>query len=286
MNLQDAHTVVAQHVRAARTSFYWPMQLQPRAQREALFAIYAYCRFVDDIADGPAPLSEKLAALNEWRTRVTLGFTEPNADHEDHALVVALSNVIDTFDLPAGPFLAMIDGMETDVNGPVVAPSWQELETYCAQVAGSVGDLCLAVWGWRGENANAFAKATGEALQLTNVLRDIKDDAANGRVYLPKEALESAGVSSLEPADILTDNNLALALQPVTERAQDRFKQARALWPSNAASSLRPAWVMLSLYNALFNKVVELGVGPDRRRARLSRMEKVKHLASAYLTVP
>lgn len=286
MTLTEAHQDVAKKVRSAQTSFYWPMHLQPRAQRQALFAIYTYCRTVDDIADEPSPIADKLGALQHWRTRVTEGFADPPSHTIDSSLLIALADVVNQFELSPEPFLAMIDGMETDVNGPVVAPSWSSLETYCAQVAGGVGDLCLAVWGWRGAEANTFAKATGEALQLTNILRDVKDDALNGRLYLPNEALASAGLLDRHPKDVLDDQRLSVALEPVFQRAQERFDEARKLWPARAPRALRPAWVMLSLYQALFNKVKEIGVGPNRPRARLSRIEKARHLTSAYLTVP
>lgn len=286
MNLNDAHKTVAQQVRAARTSFYWPMLLQSRAQRRALFAIYDYCRTLDDIADDPGPTPQKHKALDLWRERVTRGLAAPRSGLAETPLQVALADVVATFDLPTTPFLALIDGMEADINGPLIAPPWTALETYCAQVAGAVGDLCLAVWGWRGEQANAFAKATGEALQLTNILRDVNDDALNGRLYLPREALAAAGLSEQSPIDVFNSAELSAALQPVFERAQQRFDEARALWPKTAPSSLRPAWVMLALYHALYRKVAETGVGPDKPRARLSRLEKTLHLTRAYVTVP
>lgn len=286
MTLNESHKAVARHVRASRTSFYWPMLLQPRPQRRALFAVYDYCRTLDDIADNPSPLAEKQKALNLWRERVACGLGTPQSGLKDTPLQAALADVVKTFNLPTAPFLALIEGMEADINGPIIAPPWTALETYCSQVAGAVGDLCLNVWGWCGEDANTFAKATGEALQLTNILRDVKDDALNGRLYLPSEALAAAGLSGQSPLDVVNSIELPAALQPVIERARQRFDEARALWPSNAPSSLRPAWVMLALYQALLRKVIETGVGPDQPRARLSRLEKMHHLTRAYLTVP
>lgn len=257
------------------------MLLQARPQRRALFAIYDYCRTLDDIADDPGPISQKQIALDLWRERVTRGLQNGIADTP---LQVALADIVTLFDLPSAPFLALIDGMEADINGPIVAPNWRELETYCAQVAGAVGDLCLCVWGWRGEDANAFAKATGEALQLTNILRDVKDDALIGRLYLPSEPLAASELAGHTPIDVLNSTELPAALQPVIERAKQRFDDAHALWPKNAHSSLRPARVILELYQALFRKVVKSGVGPDKPRVHLNRAEKIRHLATAYLS--
>lgn len=286
MSIADSHKAIAKQVRRAGTSFYWPMLLQPQAQRRALFAIYAYCRTLDDIADDSRPVPEKRQALSRWRAYVTHAFAPTHSNSSESPLLNALRNVVEEFDLPPEPFLALIDGMEADVNGPILAPSWDSLETYCAQVAGAVGDLCLCVWGWRGADAQAFAKATGEALQLTNILRDVKDDAHEDRLYVPKECLSAAGVSNCTPVAVLDHPKLDLALRPVFERAEQRFAEAKSLWPKNAAPSLRPAWVILSLYQALFKKIVATGVGPTKPRARLSRLEKIRHLSAAYMSVP
>lgn len=286
MNLTASHNAVARQVRRSKTSFYWPMHFQPRAQRRALFAIYAYCRTLDDIADDTGPIDQKHAALNFWREHVTQGFKATHKGSSDEPLLVALQDMVEQFDLPSAPFSALIDGMEADVNGPIVAPSWDELETYCAQVAGAVGDLCLCVWGWRDDDAKAFAKATGEALQLTNILRDVRDDAQDNRLYIPKECLSAADMSECKPIDVPSHKNLDAALQPIFKRADQRFTEARSLWPHNAPASLRPAWVMLSIYHALFQKVATMGVGANTPRVRLTRLEKIRHLTAAYLSVP
>lgn len=286
MTLNDAHASVAKQVRSAKSSFYWPMLLQARSQRRALFAIYGYCRTLDDIADGSELKHVKLETLALWRERATKGFVSSSNASKDEPLLTALAAVVAQFELPCAPFLALVDGMEADVNGPIIGPSWSELEIYCAQVAGAVGQLCLHVWGWSGRHADAFAFATGEALQLTNILRDVKDDVSEGRLYLPKESLVAANLADQSPREVLNAENFNIALQPVFDRADQRFKEAHSLWPSTAANTLRPAWVMLSYYQALLQKVVDTGVGPGHKRARLTRLEKLRHLASAYITVP
>jgi phytoene/squalene synthetase len=284
MTKDDAHAAIARQVRAARSSFYWPMQLQSKPQREALFAIYAYARTLDDIADGHGSVVEKLQKLSQWREHISDCFSgKTGASGSDQPLILGLTEIIQKFTLPQAPFLALITGMETDVNGPVVAPLWSELEQYCAQVAGAVGELCLCVWGWRGTDASAFATATGEALQLTNILRDVEEDAANSRLYLPREALTQAGIKSCAPLIVVNDPGFRHACEPVISRAKQRFSEAQALWPEKAEKSLRPAWIMLRLYEALFNKILIIGLGPDKPRARLSKMEKVFHLCAGYL---
>tara|TARA_B110000438_G_scaffold285968_1_gene316665 strand:+ start:824 stop:1684 length:861 start_codon:yes stop_codon:yes gene_type:complete len=285
MTNKDLHKTIAKQVRATGTSFYWPMHLQQRKYRQALFTIYMYCRVLDDVADVPDQRDAKIRKLSHWRDEIdclfsgTLG-TGPTGS----PLIPALLETIRQFKLPKAPFVAVIEGMEADVNGPIIAPDWKSLRIYCHQVAGSVGNLCLAVWGWRGEQADLFAESTGQAFQLTNILRDIKDDAHEGRVYLPREVLENARINSRQPVDILRHPNLADACGPVIDLADQRFKIARSLWKESSVKTARPAWVMLELYRALFDEVVRTGFGPDRPRARLSTARKLQNLIPAYIS--
>lgn len=287
MRAVDAHTCIAQDVRSAKSSFYWPMLFQTREKREALFAIYAFARVLDDIADGHQTGNEKRQALEDWRLWLTSCFTDGAAPPNNNTpLKVGLYDVMERHTLPLEPFLALICGMEADVNRPIIAPTWAELEVYCGQVAGAVGLLCLAIWGWTGDEANAFDTATGEALQLTNILRDISDDARIGRLYIPDEALQQANVIQREPDTILSDPNFAQAYAIVSDRAALRFDQARNLWPTGTSKALKPAWVMLRTYEALFRKVQKTGFTLHTPRTRLSSIEKVFHLTAAYLTTP
>ncbi|MGB1876679.1 MAG: phytoene/squalene synthase family protein [Rhodospirillaceae bacterium] len=280
---QDAiHVDIARQVRSSKSSFYWAMRLQDLPQRQALFALYAFAHTIDDIADGEETPSAKRAALESWRSWLLNGGTIEGYE----SLSIGLAEVIDRFSLPQEPFLALIAGMEADVNGPIVAPTWAALEAYCGQVAGAVGELCLSIWGWRGDAANSFAAATGEALQLSNILRDIGEDAKIGRLYIPEEALSAAKIDTRHPAEVLTDRNFAQACDPVFRRAEKRFADAHGMWPINAERTLRPAWIMLRSYEALFGKVQAAGVQPGGKRVRLSKIEKLLHFFTAYLSCP
>ncbi|MDG2244013.1 MAG: squalene/phytoene synthase family protein [Rhodospirillaceae bacterium] len=280
---QDAiHTEIARQVRASKSSFYWAMRLQDLPRRQALFALYAFAHAIDDIVDGEEATAVKRATLENWRSWFSHGGTIDGYE----SLSIGLAEVIDRFTLPQEPFLALIAGMESDASGPIVAPTWTALETYCGQVAGAVGELCLSIWGWRGDTANSFASATGEALQLTNILRDISEDAKAGRLYIPEEALSTASIDTRLPAKVLADRNFPRACDPVFRRADQRFADAQAMWPINAERTLRPAWIMLRSYEALFRKVRDAGVQPDGKRVRLSKIEKLFHFLAAYLSCP
>lgn len=286
MSPAEAHSQIAQDVRSAKSSFYWPMLFQAKAKREALFAIYALARVLDDIADGSATRDEKRRGLDTWRTWISSCFEGGVAPRPDDPLKIGLYDVIKKYALPPEPFDALIAGMEADVNGPIVAPTWAELEKYCGQVAGAVGELCLVIWGWEGKDAKAFATATGDALQLTNILRDVREDATIGRLYLPEEALAKANITTRQPLNVVATSNLSTTCDLVIDRAKTRFRDAETLWPNNAHRDLRPAWVMLQLYKALFEKVQTTGFSPSAPRARLSGLEKILRFTTFYLNAP
>lgn len=286
MMVEEAHSQIARDVRSAKSSFYWPMLFQAKPKRQALFAIYALARVLDDIADGSTSQDEKRQELGAWRSWIASSLENDSAPETGGHLKVGLHDTIKKYGLPLEPFDSLIAGMEADVNGPIVAPTWHKLEQYCGQVAGAVGELCLTIWGWQGDDAKSFAAATGEALQLTNILRDVREDATLGRLYLPTEALIKAGITARQPLDVLTDSNLSTACTLVIDRAETRFQDAEALWPNKAHRDIRPAWVMLQLYKALFKKVQTAGFSHSAPRARLSRLEKILQLTTAHLNTP
>ncbi len=259
------HNEIAAQIRARGTSFYWPMRLQNQRHREALFTIYAYCRALDDIADSQDSFEEKTTKLSQWRSHIDDLFEKDATSHEEEdSLVIALAQIVSKFELPRAPFDALIDGMEMDVNGPVVAPTWSSLQQYCNCVAGSVGQLCLAVWGWRSSDAIEFADVTGEALQLTNILRDLNEDASAGRLYLPNEVLQNAGIETRNAVAVMNHPQLAKACTTVLERAMSQFDTAKDLWRQHGVPTARPAWVMLKLYDALLAKRLRQHKAPGK----------------------
>lgn len=274
MNAAASAAAVGTIVRAAETSFYWAMRLLPRAKREAMYALYAFCREVDNIADEPAPQSEKLLALDRWR-RALDALYGGRAIHRPVA--IALGDAIARFDLPREPFDAIVSGMETDARGPVVAPTADELELYCARVAGAVGLLSVRIFGCRDPRADDYALATGRALQLTNILRDIAEDAADGRLYLPREALEAAGVRSRDPKALLNDPRLSEACAAVAMTAEASYEKARSLRDAMAredAACLAPAAIMTAIYRRLLLRIQARGWNRVSESVSLPRREK------------
>jgi phytoene synthase len=246
-------------VRRAGTSFYWAMRFLPRPKREAMFALYAYCRKVDDIADEPAAQADKLARLDAWRTELDRLYA---GEAPSDPVAVSLVAPIARYQLPRMPFEEILRGMETDATGPVRAPDMAELELYCARVAGAVGLQSVRIFGCRDGRADDYAQATGRALQLTNILRDLEEDAGDGRLYLPSEALDAAGITVRDPAAVLAHPSLGRACALVADRAQQSYREAeslRAAMAPNDARALRPAAIMTAVYRTLFERMAARG---------------------------
>jgi len=253
------------------SSFYWAMRLLPERKREAVFAIYAFCREVDDIADGDAP--DKNRRLAQWRARIDALYGGPRVP--PLPLMVPLGRAVRRFDLRRRDFRALIDGMGMDAVGPIVAPTWESLDLYCDRVASAVGRLCVRVFGVPPGACDALAHELGRALQLTNILRDLREDAARGRLYLPREALEQAGIGVAAPQDVLDHPNLPAACAEVAGRARAHFTAAARIMARCPRDSVRPCRVMAGLYEAVLDRVEAVGWPPSEGRVRISSWRKV-----------
>src|SRR3989440_288111 len=197
------------------------MRIISRAQREAMFEIYAFCRKVDDIADESGPRDVRLDQLRLWRADIDALYQGSSVSRAR-----SLTGPVKTFKLRREDFQAVIDGMEMDVVADIRAPDWNRLDTYCDRVASAVGRLCVRVFGMEEKAGIALAYHLGRALQLTNILRDIDEDAAIGRLCLPREALREAGITSTDPKAVAAHPDLTKACEPVIARAREHFAEA------------------------------------------------------------
>ncbi|MEO1191422.1 MAG: presqualene diphosphate synthase HpnD [Pseudomonadota bacterium] len=261
-------------VAASSTSFLSGMRALPRPRREAMFAVYAFCREVDDIADEPAPLSEKLQGLADWRQEIEALFAGAPSRLTSQALVQPIAR----YHLPKAEFLAVIDGMEMDARGPIVAPDLETLLLYCRRVAGAVGQLSIRCFGAQGPQAEALAVTLGEGLQLTNILRDLTEDAADGRLYLPLEALEAAGVTAREPAAVLADPKRPEASQWLAKRARAKLEESRRIIAALPRRQVRPALLMLAVYEKILDRLEARGWEVLEPRVKLSKLTKLQVL--------
>ena len=252
--------------RAARSSFYTGMRILPRAQREAMFEIYAFCRAVDDIADDPGPRDERLAALERWRGDLAALYAGAPPPH-----LSGLAQAVRTFDLAHGDFLAVIAGMEMDVVSDIRAPDRATLDLYCDRVACAVGRLSVRVFGMERAAGLALAHHLGRALQLTNILRDLDEDAAIGRLYLPREALRDAGIISADPATVLANPMLGEACKTTVALAKVEFAQARAIMAQSPRRAVRAPRIMGEAYRLILDRLIARGFAPPRAPVHLPR---------------
>lgn len=241
-------------VRAAGTSFYRAMRILPPDRRQAMYAIYAFCRAVDDIADDAGDFADRLPRLVAWRERVAGLF----AGKADEPVTRVLLHAVRRFDLRQEDFLAVIDGMQMDAEAPMVAPDLNTLDLYCDRVAAAVGRLSVRVFGDASPAAGRVAYALGRALQLTNILRDLQEDAARGRLYLPREWLNAAGVPH-DPQAALSAAGLADVCARMAALAWEHFQAARDAMRLCDQRAMRPARLMGATYAAILKRLQRRG---------------------------
>ena len=252
--------------RASRSSFYRGMRTLPRAQREAMFEIYSFCRAVDDIADDPGPRDVRRAQLAQWRTDI--GAVYRGAPPEELA---GLAQAVRTFDLQREDFIAIIDGMEMDVVADIRAPDRPTLDLYCDRVACAVGRLSVRVFGMEHDAGLSLAHHLGRALQLTNILRDLDEDASLGRLYLPHDALQAAGIASSEPGEVVAHAAIAQACAPIIALAEGEFRAAQTIMAKNPRRVVRAPRIMSEAYHIILEKLMARGFVPPRPAVKLPK---------------
>jgi phytoene synthase len=270
MTLEATATNANYGTAASGSSFYAAMRILPREQREAMFQIYSFCRQVDDIADSEGPRGERLAALQQWRDDIDALYRgQPPARLSDYV------GSVRTFDLQRADFLAIVDGMEMDVPQDIRAPDIATLDLYCDRVASAVGRLSVRVFGLPHDDGILLAHHLGRALQLTNILRDIDEDAAIGRLYLPREGLLHAGITSDEPRKVISDRALPKVCAPLVERARMHFAQADEVMARNSRRVVRAPRIMSKYYRAVLELLVARGFAAPRAAVRVSKITRL-----------
>lgn len=252
--------------RAGGSSFYLAMRILSREKREAMYEIYSFCRDVDDIADEDRPRPQRLALLADWRKNI-----ESLYSGNVPAGLEKLANSIARFGLRKDDFLAVIDGVEMDARADIQGPSLKELDLYCDRVACAVGRLSVRVFGMNEDDGKALAHHLGRALQLTNILRDIDEDAGIGRLYLPQEALERAEIGSTDPKTVASNPQIGVACAFIVERARGHFAKANEIMAASPRSVVRAPKIMGAVYRQMLEDMVARGWAPPRNRVRVNK---------------
>jgi squalene synthase HpnD len=265
-------------VKNAGSSFYWAMRLLSPEKRAAMYAVYAFCREVDDIADEPSTVADKLAGLEEWRREIAAIYDgTPGTD-----LGRALAGHMQTYGFAKEDFLAVIDGMETDAAEALQLTDAKALALYCDRVACAVGRLSNRVFGLEPEIGNQLATALGEALQLTNILRDVAEDAARGRVYLPADLLTRHGVQGVAPAEMIRLSGMEAACLELAETTAARYAEAAAILSKCDRKAVRPARIMMHVYRTIFEMLRQRGWLRLDEPVSMSKLQKILAVISGY----
>jgi phytoene synthase len=255
------------------------MRILPKPQREAMFEIYSFCRQVDDIADSDAPREERRRDLDRWRRDIDTLYSGSPASR-----LQPLARVTREFALRRQDFLAVIDGMEMDAVQDIRAPDWATLDLYCDRVASAVGRLSVRVFGMSESDGQALAHHLGRALQLTNILRDIDEDAGLGRLYLPREALRDAGIAGDDPATVLASPGLPRVCEAVVARALNHFREADAIMSRSARRTVRAPRIMGEVYQSMLEEMASRGWAAPRTRVRVNKL-RLSWIALRYAIV-
>ncbi|HXU21456.1 MAG TPA: squalene synthase HpnC [Verrucomicrobiae bacterium] len=281
----DAESVAASYVecnriaRAARSSFYLAFFGLPKQKRNALCALYAFMRLVDNISDDPGDLDSKRRGLARWRALLD----EAVEGHtEGHAILPGLADTIAHFEIPTRYFHDLILGAEMDLTVGSYA-TFDRLSEYCYRVAGTVGLTCLHVFGSRDPRAPDLAERLGLAFQLTNILRDVRSDFEMGRVYLPQEDLDRFGVAPVELGGPLTPRVQGL-LSVEAARAWRFYEEGAPLVDKVDADSRATLWALIRTYSSLLARIEERGFDIFSARVTLPSTEKLQHLLAAGMT--
>ncbi len=259
--------IAAAETQAAGSSFYAGMRVLPKAERTAMFAIYAFCRKVDDIADeqGIDPAARR-ADLDRWRRDLAALYAGGHAGQ-----AAFLTEHVRRFALRQADFAAVIDGMQMDVDQDIRAPDFATLDLYCDRVASAVGRLSVKVFGMEDGPGIDLAHHLGRALQLTNILRDIDEDAAIGRLYLAKEWLEGAGITSDDPLDVAADPRLDAAIRPAVALAHQHYAATDQILKARPKGRLVAPRLMSAVYGETLRQTEAVGWAAPRTRVKLSK---------------
>jgi len=285
-----AYSVCKGITRVAAKNFYYAFLVLPRRKREALCAVYAFMRRCDDITDDPKlSLPERRQQLDAWLDAL---HRAQQGHPTDDAILLALTDAQRRFTIPAGLLDELAHGTAMDVEEsessqqtgvPIHYKTFEDLRLYCYRVASVVGLVCIHVFGYRDPAAESLAEKCGVAFQLTNIIRDVKEDAGLGRVYLPEEDLAKSG---LAVSDVLALSDAA-RIRPVLElqaqRARELYASGDELISYISEDSQPALWVLINIYRSLLRKIIEKQYDVFTTRVALSRWEKLRVMGKGFI---
>lgn len=256
------------------SSFYYSFLYLPPEKRRAITAFYAFCREVDDVVDECTEESVARMKLDWWRKEIASVYSEVQGEEPSHPVAKALVEVIKTINLSASQLIEIIDGMEMDLNCNRY-PDFIALQLYCHHVAGVVGQLSAEIFGYQNIKTLEYAHNLGLAFQLTNIIRDVGEDARRGRIYLPEDELVKFGVSSEDILHSRESDNFRKLMEFQIERAEDYYTKAFSALPIEDRKNQRPGFIMAAIYRALLDEIKEDSCQVMRQRVSLTPIRKL-----------
>jgi len=278
--LRQSYRHCAQSARRAASSFYWSFWLLPRAKRRAMCALYAFSRHTDDLSDNEQPVEIRRAAIAGWRDSLERALNE----NFDDPLFPALVDTLQQFDISPQYLHDIIEGVEMDLE-PRRYQTFDDLREYCYRVASAVGLACIHIWGFTSEKAKEPAIKCGLAFQLTNILRDLKEDAARDRVYLPLDDLQRFDYSAEELLEGVYDKRLTKIIRFETDRAENLYRESTELLPYLHPDGQRALETMMHTYWQLLAAIRKKADNPMNGRINLPTHRKVSIALSAAVGV-
>ena len=266
----------AEATRRASSNFYYAFMLLPREKRRALYAVYAFCRFIDDIADDES-VADPAAMLERWREELANVY----AGAPRRPISRALADNVRRFNIPRRHFEEVIDGVEMDLTRRRYE-SFAGLELYCHRVASAVGLVCIEIFGYREPATRIYAEKLGIAFQLTNILRDVREDAARGRIYLPREDLRRFGVAEDDVLRGVHTPEFRSLMAFEADRARGFYREAEAALPEPDRPTMLAAEGMRVIYSAILGEIIRSDYRVFERRHSLSSARKLALLAGVW----
>ena len=254
-----------------KSSFYWGMKILDREKRNAMFVIYAFCKEIDNIGDSHTQIRKKKRELEDWKKEID----EIYKNKTKKKLGKLLNNCIKKYKLKKNLFLEIIKGIEMDINNKMIAPKQKNLNIYCYRVAGAVGLLCLNIFHENNKNARSFGIALANALQITNILRDIKEDSSMGRLYMPNEILKKVGIKEKNIHDIIKSKKFPNACKELAKLADTNFQVAEKKLKNCSKKRLKSAILMMNTYKLLLKKLKNAAWKNIEEKIHLTKFEKI-----------
>jgi phytoene synthase len=261
----------AEAVARSRSNFYYSFVVLPPEKRRAFCAVYAFMRYCDDISDGSDSPEAKSQMLRQWRSQLDQVFS---GTLRENPILPAFRDTVANFSIPAEYFHWIIDGAEMDLS-VCRYETFEDLYKYCFNVASAVGLVCLQIFGFGEPRAKKYAEQCGVAFQLTNILRDVKEDAEQGRIYLPLEDLRRFNYSPEELQKGILNERFRSLMRFEEERTREYYAAARNLLPLVEKSSKPALWAMIQIYERILDRIVQRQYDVFRKRVRLSHSEKL-----------